>query len=90
MFFAPTRQPVMHAPHSVQAVRSGPAPPKYGSGTVSPGTPARPVLAPKNTPTGVEVKVLAAPICSATVRITRSDSVTVGLVTTPSIRRACS
>ncbi len=80
----------MHAPHSVQAVRSGPAPPKYGSATVSPGAPDRPVFAPKNTPTGVGVTVSPAPISAATSATTRSDAVTVGLVTTPSIRRAWS
>ena len=45
----------MQDPHSRQPVRAGPAPPKYGSGTVSPG-----VLVPsgpKNTPTGVGTNV---------------------------------
>ena len=51
VFFAPCRQPVMHSPHWMQPVRSGPAPPKNGSATVFPGSsaPSR----PKNTPTGV-------------------------------------
>ena len=38
VFLAPTRQPVMHEPHSVHVVRRGPAPPKYGSSTSRPGT----------------------------------------------------
>ncbi len=36
MFFAPWRQPIMQPPQPVQVVRSGPSPPKYGSGTVTP------------------------------------------------------
>ena len=48
-------------------MRSGPAPPKYGSGTVLPAA------SPKNTPTGVSAKVCPTPIWSATVRIATSD-----------------
>lgn len=83
VFFAPTRQPVMQPPHSVQPVRSGPAPPKNGSGTVFPGS-------PKNTPTGVVVNVSPTPISSATERITSSAGVVSGFGRTPSIRAACS
>ena len=49
---APWRQPVMHSPHSVQPLRAGPAPPKYGSATSTPGS-------PKYTPTGVGTNVSA-------------------------------
>ena len=83
VFFAPTRQPVMHAPHSVQPVRSGPAPPKNGSGTVRPGW-------SKYTPTGVWWNVSDTPMSAATFWITSSDGVTVGFSTTPSIRLAWS
>jgi hypothetical protein len=78
----------MQQPHSRQPVRAGPAPPKYGSGTVLPG-----VLVPsgpKNTPTGVGTQVSPHPISSATSLTMRSASVNVGLSTTPSIRCACS
>ena len=53
VFLALWRHPVMHSPHSMHALRSGPTPPKYGSGTFSPGLPSPPVFSPKNTPTGV-------------------------------------
>src|ERR1019366_4361780 len=43
----------------VRAQRAGPSPPKYGSGTVRPGS-------PKNTPTGVRENVPATPKCSPT------------------------
>jgi hypothetical protein len=69
-------------------VRDGPAPPKYGSGTVLPG--ALVPSGPKNTPTGVGTNVSPTPISSATSFITRSASVNVGFVTTPSIRWAWS
>jgi hypothetical protein len=46
VFLALCGQPTMQRPHSTQPVRAGPSPPKYGSGTVSPGV-------PKNTPTRV-------------------------------------
>ena len=87
VFLAPCRQPVMHSPHWMHPVRSGPAPPKNGSGTVAPGScaPSR----PKNTPTGVGWKVSALPNCSASRFISRSLGVVVGLVTTPSIFLAC-
>ena len=85
MFFAPTRQPVMHEPHSVQPVRAGPGAAEVRVvGTRSPGR-------PKYTPTGVgwyvsgHAHVLRRPSC-----ITTSDGVCVGLVTTPSIRLAWS
>ena len=50
VFFALCRQPVMHSPTSRQPRRRGPAPPKNGSSTSTPGSlrPSR----PKNTPTG--------------------------------------
>ena len=68
----------------MQPVRAGPAPPKYGSGTVFPGvfSPS----GPKNTPTGVGTNVSPTPMSSATSFMMRSASVKVGLVTTPSIR----
>ena len=78
----------MHEPHSMQPVRSGPAPPKYGSGTRLPG--ALVPSGPKNTPTGVGTKVSPTPMSSATSFMIRSASVNVGLVTTPSMRCACS
>ena len=37
VFLAPCGQPTMQRPHSWQPVRSGPSPPKKGSGTVLPG-----------------------------------------------------
>ena len=74
----------MHSPHSRQPVRSGPAPPKNGSGTVTPGP------SPKYTPTWVGVTVSSRPHSRATRRITSSEGVTLGWVTTPSIRRAWS
>ncbi|SIM77430.1 Uncharacterised protein [Mycobacteroides abscessus subsp. bolletii] len=72
----------------MQPTRSGPTPPKYGSGTLTPG-----VLVPsgpKYTPTGVATKVSPAPMSSATSLMSRSASVKVGFFTTPSIRWACS
>ena len=72
----------------MQPVRSGPAPPKYGSGTVFPGVfvPS----GPKNTPTGVGTQVSPTPMSSATSLTMRSASVNVGFLTTPSIRCAWS
>ena len=70
-------------PHCVHPVRCGPAPPKYGSATVTPGV-------PKNTPTGAATTVSATPISWATDRITRSAAVTPGKVVTPSMRVAWS
>jgi hypothetical protein len=55
VFFAPTGQPTMQRPHAMQPVRSGPAPPKNGSATVSPGV-------PKYTPTRVLAYVSSAPM----------------------------
>ena len=81
---APWRQPVMHSPHSRQPVRAGPAPPKNGSGDVTPGP------SPKYTPTCVGATVSARPRSAATWRITTSDGVTDGCVTTPSMRVAWS
>jgi hypothetical protein len=81
-FFAPYRHPIMQSPHSTQPVRSGPAPPKNGSGTVLPGS-------PKNTPTGVRRNVPPTPMSSATDRITSSDGVIDGCRVTPSIFEAC-
>ena len=72
----------------MQPVRAGPAPPKYGSGTVLPGV-FSPSL-PKNTPTGVGTQVSPTPMSSATCCMILSASVTVGLVTTPSMRWAWS
>ena len=84
MFLAPLRQPVMHAPHSVQVLRRGPAPPKYGSGASFPG------VSPKKTPTRVGWYVSPRPIRSATFFIAMSAGVMVGLGVTPSIRSAWS
>ena len=84
VFLALCRQPVMHSPHSMQPVRSGPTPPKNGSGLVTPGP------SPKYTPTGVSRKVCPTPISSATAFMTRSAGVIVGLSTTPSMRVAWS
>jgi hypothetical protein len=84
VFFAPYRQPVMHAPHCTQPVRDGPAPPKNGSSLTTPGP------SPKKTPTGVRAKVCSTPICPATSRIASSLAVTVWFCTTPSICDASS
>ncbi len=87
VFLALWRQPVMHSPQPMQGLRSGPAPPKYGSGTRSPGCwPG----APKKTPTGVGWKVSPTPMSVATFSITSSAGVRSGFSTTPSIRRAWS
>ncbi len=84
----------MHSPHSTQDRRAGPAPPKYGSGTSSPGAafavPSASLPSPKNTPTGAMWKVSPTPIRSAAARRWTSEGVTVGLSRTPSIRRAWS
>ena len=77
----------MHSPQLRHGFRSGPAPPKYGSATVSDGVSPGP---PKNTPTGVGRNVSPTPIWSATWRITSSAGVCSGLATTPSIRLAWS
>jgi hypothetical protein len=76
----------MHSPHSMQPRRGGPAPPKYGSGTSTPGScaPSR----PKNTPTRVGLTVSPRPNSSATRRMTTSLGVMLGWLTTPSIRLA--
>ena len=87
VFLALCRQPVMHSPQPMQGVRSGPAPPKYGSATVSPGAWAP---LPKNTPTGVGWNVSPTPISPATFSITSSLGVRSGFSTTPSIRLAWS
>ncbi len=87
VFLALCRQPDMHSPQPMQVLRSGPAPPKYGSATRSPGAwPGE----PKNTPTGVGWKVSATPISVATFSITSSAGVRSGFATTPSIRLAWS
>ncbi len=78
----------MHCPHCVHPVRSGPAPPKKGSGTVRPG--ASSPSGPKKTPTFVVVKVSPTPICSATVRIASSAGVLPAKRTEPSMRSAWS
>ena len=89
VFFASCRHPVMHSPQCRHPWRAGPAPPKYGSGTSSPGfSPALP--APKKTPTSAWPKVWPTPISSATSRITSSDGETRGYVVAPSIRVAWS
>ncbi len=41
VFFAPWRQPIMQPPQECSPARSGPSPPKYGSGTVTPGSPKK-------------------------------------------------
>lgn len=84
----------MHSPHSVQALREGPAPPKNGSGTSPPGfvlaVPSPSCPSPKNTPTGAMWKVSPMPmLCAVALRWT-SDGVMVGLIRTPSIRLAWS
>ncbi len=81
VFFAPTRQPTMQLPHSVHPARSGPTPPKYGSGTVSSGL-------PKKTPTGVRRKVSGTPRSAAAFSISRSTGPSQGFVTTPSMVEA--
>ncbi len=84
----------MHSPHSVQALRAGPAPPKYGSGTSSPGralaVPSASSPSPKKTPTGAMWKESATPIFSAAALRWTSEGVMVGLRRTPSIRWAWS
>ena len=87
VFLALCRQPVMHSPQSMQVLRSGPAPPKYGSATRSPCAWPGP---PKNTPTGVGWKVSPTPMSVATFSITSSAGVRSGFSTTPSIRLAWS
>ncbi len=91
---APWRQPVMHSPHSAQARREGPAPPKYGSGTSPPGFalafPSASSPSPKKTPTGAMWKVSPMPIASAADFRCTSEGVIVGLSRTPSIRLAWS
>src|SRR5436853_84523 len=68
----------MQAPRRSHPLRSGPAPPKYGS------TPS----SPNQTPTGVGSNVSATPSLAATPR--RTPSAGPGNNVTPSIRRACS
>ncbi len=84
----------MHSPHSTQALRAGPAPPKYGSATSSPGAalvvPSVSLPSPKKTPTGAMWKVSPTPIRSAAALRWTSEGVTVGLSRTPSIRCAWS
>lgn len=84
----------MHSPHSLQALRSGPAPPKYGSGTRSPGpafaVPSASSPSPKKTPTGAMWKLSPQPIFSAAAFRCTSEGVIVGLSRTPSMRRAWS
>ena len=87
VFLALWRQPVMHSPQLRHGLRSGPAPPKYGSATPSSGSSPGP---PKKTPTGVGRNVSPTPISSATFSITSSAGVRIGLSTTPSIRLAWS
>ncbi len=94
VFFAPWRQPVMHSPHSVHALRAGPAPPKYGSGASRPGaartSPVASSPSPKNTPTGAMWKVSPTPIFSAAALRWTSEGVMVLLRRAPSMRRAWS
>ena len=85
----------MHSPHSVQALRAGPAPPKYGSGDLPAGgsalaSPSASWPSPKKTPTGAMWKVSPTPIRSAAAFRWTSDGVIVGLSRTPSMRRAWS
>ncbi len=84
----------MHSPHSAQALRAGPAPPKYGSGTSCPGSaftvPSASSPSPKKTPTGARWKESPQPIRSAAAFRWTSDGVMVGLSRTPSMRRAWS
>lgn len=79
----------MHSPHSLHARREGPAPPKYGSGTSSPGlarlSPVASLPSPKKTPTGAMWKVSPTPIFSAAALRWTSEGVVVGLSRTPSI-----
>jgi hypothetical protein len=71
----------------MQVDRSGPAPPKKGSATVSPSAcPA----SPKKTPTGVGRNVWPTPISSATFLIATSAGVVRAYWVTPSIRFAWS
>ena len=71
----------MHAPQKVQPVRSGPSPPKYGSGTVVPAL-------PKNTPTGVRWKVASTPNWRPTSFSSCCPSLSRGTSCTPSMRSA--
>ncbi len=84
----------MHSPHSMQARRLGPAPPKYGSALSVPGAafaaPAASLPSPKNTPTGARWKVSPTPIFSAAAFRWTSAGVVVGFCRTPSIRCAWS
>lgn len=84
----------MHSPHSIQALRAGPAPPKYGSFTCSPGRafvlPSASLPSPKKTPTGARWKVSPTPIRSAAAFRCTSEGVIVGLIRTPSMRWAWS
>ncbi len=84
----------MHSPHSVQALREGPAPPKYGSSTCSPAlafaVPSASLPSPKNTPTGARWKVSPTPIRWAAALRCTSEGVIVGLSRTPSMRWAWS
>ena len=72
VFFALYRHPVMHSPHCRHGFRSGPAPPKYGSGTCRSASAPGP---PKNTPTGVGWKVSPTPSSRATFSMTSSAGV---------------
>ncbi len=84
----------MHSPHSVHALRAGPAPPKYGSDTSWPGvardSPSASLPSPKKTPTGAMWKLSPTPIRSAAALRWTSDGVIVGLSRTPSMRWAWS
>ena len=71
----------MQPPHRVHPRRGGPAPPKYGSGTSSPGS-------PKKTATSVGPYVSPTPICSATRWTAASAGVSKGVRAAPSIRFA--
>ena len=73
----------MQPPQKMQPARSGPCPPKYGSGTTLPGS-------PKKTATSVAWNVAPFPVSSAHSFITRSAAVNRGLTAAPSIRFAVS
>ena len=84
---APWRQPTMQPPQRLQTVRSGPFPPKNGSGTVSPGLSPFPSR-PKKTATFVDSKPSSRPICLPISRMTSSGAVRNGVRVAPSIRSA--
>ena len=79
VFLAPCGQPTMQRPQRMQPVRSGPSPPKYGSATVSPGS-------PKKTPT----RRLAVGVADADVLAELAQQVVGGVVGRHGRRRRAS